>query len=140
MDASVLFNDNPLFWRENLVEILAALEWRLGQIREIRRIFSNIREAAAELKGREFLFMFRNKFGLTKKDAKKLFHDYHSKDAKEPDAEEAEAKEPNKPPETTDQKIAMIMDYMQETSVKLDRIESDIAALKEQVELILKRI
>ncbi|MEW6238672.1 MAG: hypothetical protein AB1656_25080 [Candidatus Omnitrophota bacterium] len=140
MDASVLYNDNPIFWRENLLNILAGLEWRLGQIREMRRSLSEICRAAVELKGQEFLFMFRNKFGLTKKDAKKLFYDYHSKDAKADEAEEAEGKEPIKPPETTDQKIAMIMDYMQETSIKLDRIESDIAALKEQVELILKRI
>ena len=41
---------------------------------------------------------------------------------------------------TTDEKIEQIIDYMKDTTTKLDRIEDDINFLKEQVDRILKRI
>ncbi len=80
--------------------------------------------------------MLRNKWGLTKKDAQKIFNDIHDNGSNE--NKEKNAK-PTRP-ETIDEKVSMIMDYMKETSQKLDSIDRDILELKKQVEEILKRI
>ena len=77
--------------------------------------------------------MLRNKWGLTKKDAQKIFNDIHDNGSNEKNAKPTR-------PETIDEKVTMIMDYMKETSQKLDSIDRDILELKKQVEEILKRI
>lgn len=87
-------------------------------------------------KGQESVFMVRNRFGLTKEQAKKLYYDYHGAGEEQtPDRNQPEGK-----PQTAEEKISMIMDYMKETSAKLDQIENDIAFLKQQVNEILKRL
>ena len=89
----------------------------------------------ANLCGQEMLLMLRNKWGLSKKDAQKLYYDVRNKGN---ETEEENKESPR--PDTIDKKISMIMDYMKETSSKLDSIDRDIADLKKQVEEILRRI
>ena len=79
-------------------------------------------------------FLLKNKFGLTKDAAKKMFYDYKSKGEPEEEGEDP------KQPETIDEKMNAIMGYMEETSAKLESIEKDIAHLKQQVEAILKKL
>jgi len=97
-------------------------------------------QIAGILKGQEIVFMLRNKWGLSKKDAQKLYYDLRNPG--EGPGEGSEGNNPNqsKQPETVDDKISMIMDYMKDTSAKLDGIDRDIAHLKKQVEEILKRM
>lgn len=90
---------------------------------------------AANLSGQEMLLMLKNKWGLSKKEAQKLYYDVRNK-GNEPEEEKQESPRPD----TIDKKISMIMDYMKETSAKLDSIDRDIADLKKQVEEILRRI
>lgn len=82
----------------------------------------------------EPMYMLRNKFGLSKKDAKKLYYDVKSKGPDDDGDEELES------PSSTDDKLNVIMTYMKETSTKLDKIEEDIAYLKDQVEKILQKV
>lgn len=97
---------------------------------------------ADTFKGQEIALMLRNRWGLSKKEAQKLYNDLRSP-GEEP-SEDTEKKNPNqnppKPTGTVEDKISMIMDYMKDTSAKLDSIDRDIAHLKVQVEEILKRI
>ena len=74
-----------------------------------------------------------------KEEAKKLFYSYRSKNEPEQGKSSPDLKSTLEP-ETTEKKIAMIMDFMKETSAKLDRIEDDIAELKEKVNDILKKM
>lgn len=84
----------------------------------------------------EVLFMLKNKLGLTKEQAKNIYFRFRNGGGEEENASPQQSKDP----ETNEEKIAMIMDYMKDTSAKLDQIESDIAYLKKQVDQILKRL
>ncbi|MBZ0254711.1 hypothetical protein K8I31_01525 [bacterium] len=85
--------------------------------------------------------MLKNKLGFTKDQAQKLLYDYKSKGKQEP-PEDEQKDSPSHPDDkgNVEQKISMIMNYMQETSTKLDQIEKDISYLKEQVDRILQKI
>ena len=77
--------------------------------------------------------MARKKKGSTREQSKELFYSFRKK------KDGPEEPEPDEP-EDTDARFAKIMDYMEETSKKLDRIEDDVAFLKDQVSAILKRL
>ncbi len=105
-----------------------------------RQLDTALERAAAIINPREiFAMMKKNKWGFNKEEAKKLFYSYRSKTPLQADATSTNPK-PGYEPESTEQKIAMIMAYMKETSAKLDRIEDDIAELKEKVNAVLKKI
>ncbi len=103
---------------------------------ELQRFCVQTRGHIQSIKDQGIQFMFKNKYGLNKEEAKKLFYDFRSK-SKEPGGEDDDSSQNT---ESVEGKIAMIMDYMKETSTKLDRIEDDISTLKRQVEHILKKI
>lgn len=85
--------------------------------------------------------MFKNKLGFTKGQAQKLFYDYKNKRNQEtPENEQKDQPSQSDDNGSVEQKISMIMNYMQETSTKLDQIEKDISYLKEQVDRILQKI
>lgn len=86
--------------------------------------------------------MLKNKLGLTKNQAQKLFYDYKNKGKDENPENGSKEQQPGQPEDqgNVEQKISMIMNYMQETSTKLDQIEKDISYLKEQVDRILEKI
>jgi hypothetical protein len=94
---------------------------------------------AGFLKGQEIAFMLRNRWGLSKKDAQKLYFDLRNQGGESGEGNDNDQKQPNRP-ETVEDKISMIMDYMKETSAKLDSIDRDIVQLKKRVEEILQRI
>ncbi len=110
--------------------INSALDWLNSSITPLRKHI-----------GEEIHFMLKNKTGLTKTQAQKLFYDYKNKGNDE-DNEKKSGQEQKQPKEqgNIDQKISMIMNYMQETSIKLDQIEKDISHLREQVDRILEKI
>ncbi len=107
-----------------LKDIIDLLRDQLIQIRS---------ELAAQLEGIGVSYMARNKSGFTREQAKELFYSFRKKQ------DDPESPEPDEP-EDTDARFAKIMDYMEETSKKLDRIEDDVAFLKDQVSAILKRL
>lgn len=119
-----------------LTEIQTQLNHRMKRVGRALRMLEGLFS-----KGRLFqddaspMFMLRNKFGLTKKDAKKLYYDVRSKDN-----EEGEDPKQSKTPESTEEKIVFIMETMKQTAVKLDRMEEDLAYLKDQVDKILKKL
>ncbi|MBI1387701.1 MAG: hypothetical protein GC154_04570 [bacterium] len=87
--------------------------------------------------------MLKNKFGLTKDQAQKMFYDYKNKgQEQDPDQQGGDPKgDPKEAASgTVEQKISLIMGYMKETSTKIDQIERDITYLKEQVDKILQKI
>ncbi len=139
MDGIVVAMYPAGFRLENLETVRIILE-RLSVAQKNAVVLrSNLQAAfefiAANLSGQEMLLMLRNKWGLSKKEAQKLYYDVRNK-GNEPDEENQEPPRPD----TIDKKISMIMDYMKETSAKLDSIDRDIADLKKQVEEILRRI
>ncbi len=78
-------------------------------------------------------FLLKNKLGMTKDQAKDLFYQSKSK-GKQEGGEDPEH------PESVEEKMNVIMGYMKDTSEKLETIERDIAHLKQQVEIILKKL
>lgn len=111
---------------------LACLEALRNEVRGIR---SELCSYFQRMKSEWISCMARSKDGFTPEQAKKLFYDFRKK---KPDDSE-EAPEPDKP-DDTEARFERIMVYMEDTSRKLDRIESDIELLKEQVTSILKRL
>ena len=84
----------------------------------------------------------KNKLGMTKEDAKRIFHRYRSATGKppEPESSEPKADSPMSLAERQSKQISQILNYMEETSGRLDNIESDIGYIKERVEAILKKL
>ena len=124
--------------QEGIEEMLHEIEHLEAFSQQLRALLLGLQEKITALiqdPASGFMFTLKNKFGFSKKDAKKLFYDYI--DGKKTDEDNPE---PPREPETTEEKISMIMDYMKETSVKLDRIEDELSHLKQQVEEILKRV
>lgn len=117
---------------------LADIRKRLDAVRETCALETGFTEGTAPKPwGVRVLLALRNKFGFTKKDAEKLFQDYRG--GKQKDQPDPSGEKPNEP-RSAEEKISLIMKTMSETSAKLDRIESDIAELKRNVDEILKRL
>ncbi len=87
-------------------------------------------------------WVLKSRGGLTREDAKKIFHRYRSGTP----AKEESATGPEKPgtekPDLDPQarKIDQIIGYMEETTQRLDHIENDIGYLKDKIDLILKKL
>ncbi len=131
----------PLACRSGLEPLLVQLAALTRSAAILHRQLESIHTAVSELFHARGMLMIvkKNKWGFNKEEAKKLFYSYRSKNEPgvgDPGPDFKSALEP----ETTEKKIAMIMDYMKETSAKLDRIEDDIAELKEKVNDILKKM
>lgn len=78
------------------------------------------------------LYVLRNKLGLTREEARRIFHRFRSP---EPSLPEAPGDSSSDSPE-----LRELMKHMQETSVRLDRIEKDLIYLKRQVDRILEKV
>ncbi len=120
-----------------LISILEKTEQEVLRLRAVNQWLGSLLSFPEIPNHQEVMFMLKNKFGFTKEQAKKLYSSYRNKDS---DQGKNEGGQKPEEPQSIDDKISMIMDYMQETSSKLDRIEDDISYLKQQVENILKRI
>ena len=128
-------------WLERTNSLLNELEAQAARLRTIHEQFLVFIANKWFPSIGEIIFMFRKRVSSDKEEAKKLFFTYRKKGTAENQPEGTPSNEPSsKEPETTEEKIAMIMDYMKETSSKLDHIENDISYLKQQVEEIKKRI
>lgn len=84
----------------------------------------------------------KNKLGMTKEDAKRIFHRYRTAKEKPADQEppDPKADAPVSLAERQSKQISQILNYMEETSGRLDNIENDIGYIKERVETILKKL
>ena len=89
-----------------------------------------------------FDWVQKNKLGMTKEDAKRIFHRYRTAKEKpaEPESPEPKADSPVSLAERQSKQISQILNYMEETSGRLDNIENDIGYIKERVETILKKL
>lgn len=128
-----LVNPNIL---DSFAVALQRLESKAKKLKELQeQTTAIILDSGMTLTG-EILQMFRKRLGVDKEEAKRLFFKYR----KGGNPEETTDPEPQKEPESTEEKIALIMDYMKDTSIKLDHIEDEIAYLKEQLEEIKKKL
>lgn len=93
--------------------MIAALEY------EIRLIRWNI------------LWMLRNKLGLTRDEAKRIFYRFRSPFPSGPE-------DPGGAPESPE--LREVLKQMHETSLRLDRMEKDLEYLKRQVDRILEKV
>lgn len=115
------------------------MDARIARANEALQALSVAVTALQNQVGSGLVFMLKNKFGMTKNQAQKLFYDFKKKN-KEDDPNEQMPGEDPKEPGNVEEKISMIMGYMKETSDKLDQIERDISFLKDQVDKILQKI
>ena len=114
------------------VSLAAFLETLQGRVEALRsELCSYLRGMGLE----GISCMVRGKNGFTPEEAKRLFYSFRRKKRETPE----DVPGPNKP-DDTEARFEKIMVYMEETSKKLDRIESDIEFLKQQVASILKRL
>jgi hypothetical protein len=123
-----------------LTELIEAIDACRMEFCDVAGSFVEIAAVAGSLRGTEVMNMLKNKLGLSKEDAKKIYYKYRAKGSGQDDEPGNDESQKSSPPQNADQKIAMIMDYMQETSAKLERIENDIDYLKNQVDKILQKI
>ena len=135
---------NAQLSREAIRELVLVCRRLIESLRmEAEIIRGNLAAAVGELSGQGIMFA-RNKYGFTKSEAKKLFFSLRGGKQDDDDGDEPEK---NDDPAAAvveakgpDEKIERIIDYMRETSTKLDRIEDDIQFLKNQVDRILEKI
>lgn len=138
---SLILETLPCTRRNELTRLFDHLAVLSRSAAKLRYRLDSARVDVTELLYSQGMLMIvkKNKWGFNKEEAKKLFYSFRSKNTPE-DGEPGSHFNSAPGPETTERKIAMIMDYMKETSAKLDRIEDDIAELKEKVNDILKKI
>jgi len=79
----------------------------------------------------DLLFTVRNKLGLTREEAKKVFHRFRSPEGGGPEAG---------PPMPGREEMRAVMKHVQETAERLDRIERDLDYLKKQVDRLLEKV
>jgi len=79
------------------------------------------------------LLTVRNKLGLTREEAKRIFHQFRSPGAARPDPD-------GEDPILDRPEMRAVMQHVQETAVRLDRIEKDLEYLKKQVDRILEKV
>ncbi|MBW7937459.1 MAG: hypothetical protein H3C63_01025 [Candidatus Omnitrophica bacterium] len=85
--------------------------------------------------------MLRNKEGLTREQARRIFQRYTTPQAAgEATPGSAENAEPASPAERQSQQITQILQYMEQTTQRLDLIENDIGYIKDKVDAILKKL
>ena len=128
---------NPL-WADNQAK---NLDQRVDRVLTLIAVLENVLEQI-ETKGPRgggILLMLRNKFGLKKKEAEKLYYDYRASGEKEGGENNPDSPEPDDNASLED-KVSHIMSTMKETAEKIDRIERDIDYLKDQVDQILKKL
>ena len=86
-------------------------------------------------------WVLKSKEGLTRDQARRIFHRYSTPTQKETPLAEAEAGiAPAPPADRQSQQMNRILQYMEQTTQRLDLIENDIGYIKEKVDAILKRI
>ena len=127
------------------MQVIENLESHRKETCAVVKSLMHLAEYVGTLRGTEVIFMLKNKFGLSQDEAKKIYYKYRHTEPEEenPKKDENQPANPLNQPtnvQSTDQKIAMIMDYMKETSVKLEKIENDIEYLKRQVDQILRQM
>lgn len=117
------------------LRIASCLQNYKSELKAIAVSLNGMMKMAGSLHGVEVINMLKNKLGLSREEAKKVYFQFRNKGNK------SNPEEPAKPePQGTEEKIAVIMDYMKDTSEKLERIESDIDYLKQQIDRILKQL
>jgi len=87
-------------------------------------------------------WVLKSRGGLTREDAKKIFHRYRS-GTPGTDTPSQHPQTPETPQSDADRqarKIDQIIGYMEETTQRLDHIENDIGYLKDKIDLILKKL
>lgn len=91
-------------------------------------------------------WVLKSRGGLTREDAKRIFHRYRSGSGAPESPESPPSNQPSDPDrplslgEQQARKIDQIIGYMEQTTQRLDQIETDITYLKDKVDLILKKL
>ena len=87
-------------------------------------------------------WVLKSRGGLTREDAKKIFHRYRSgtPSSKDPSTDPEESGQGRSALENQSRKIDQIIGYMEETTQRLDHIENDIVYLKDKIDLVLKKL
>ena len=79
----------------------------------------------------------RNRLGLTKEEARRIFNQFKGRSEKgEPGTEKPEGR----PPAEGDIDMRQVTRYMRDTNERLDHIEQDLDYLKRQVDRVLAKI
>lgn len=90
-----------------------------------------------------YAWVLKNKEGLTREEAKRIFLRYRSPGEKADGNTDPSSQAESVPPPNTDRQahqIHQILHYMEQTTQRLDVIENDIVYIKERVDAILKKI
>jgi len=87
----------------------------------------------------------KTRAGLTREEARRIFHRYRSDKEKPAEPSPSAPGEPPPPVEEAGapaekQELARIVNYMETTTLRLDQIETDIGYIKEKVDTILKKL
>jgi hypothetical protein len=87
-------------------------------------------------------WVLKNKEGLTREDAKRIFQRYRAGGEKEAEkaSTAAEGHSAAQSLERQSHQIGQIVNYMEQTTKRLDQIEDDIGYIKDKVDAILKRL
>jgi hypothetical protein len=90
-----------------------------------------------------YAWVLKNKEGLTREEAKRIFLRYRSPGEKTEAGVDPPQTAPTGPSAPTDRQahqIHQILHYMEQTTQRLDVIENDIVYIKERVDAILKKL
>ena len=102
-----------------------------AEIFEIQRVLDEV-----------FDWVQKNKMGLSREDAKRIFHRYRSDKGKpeEPTPPSSPPESPSGDLDRQSKQITQILGYMEDTNQRLDQIENDIGYIKDRVDAILKKL
>ena len=89
-----------------------------------------------------YAWVQKNKIGLSREDAKRIFHRYRSEKEKAAEGTPPSGGEepPSKELDHQARQISQIRNYMENTNQRLDQIETDIGYIKDRVDAILKKL
>jgi len=89
-----------------------------------------------------YTWVLKSKEGLTKDEARRIFQRYRSVPKKDSDEQPPDSPDNGEQPQNSHQErqMAQILNYMTETTTRLNQIEDDIGYIKARVDSILKKL
>ena len=90
-----------------------------------------------------YAWVEKNRIGLSREDAKRIFHRYRAEKPKPAEAAPPSPEGEPSPARELDhqaRQISQILGYMEDTNHRLDQIETDIGYIKDRVDAILKKL
>lgn len=88
-----------------------------------------------------YAWVEKNRIGLTREDAKRIFHRYRAEKGPAPtDTSPDTGQQPPAEQDPQARQISQILSYMEDTNHRLDQIENDIGYIKDRVDAILRKL